>query len=99
MYRHTQVGTVIRWAMLGSAALTAGLFFLLPADAELRMARVGLLITALALLGTMGVFGSLTISVAEGALSWSFGPGVLRKSVPVSAVAEAVPTRTTFFKG
>jgi hypothetical protein len=45
------------------------------------------------------VFSSLTIRVADGQLYWHFGPGVVKKSVPLSAIARTESTTTTFLNG
>jgi len=55
---------------------------------------------AIALLwGTMVIFRSMTIEVAGGRLTWWFGPGWPRKSVPLSEIAAARPTRIRWWDG
>ena len=99
MYQHTQSGMAIRWAMLAGVALTLGLAFLLPSAGNARPAQGIALFIAALLLAVMVVFGSLTISVADRHLSWSFGPGAFRKTVPLADIVEATPVRTTFIEG
>lgn len=72
--------------MLGAATLSLGSAFLLPFGAEMDQAQVTMVIAAPLLLSIMVIFGSLTTAIADGHLRWSFGPGILRKSVLVGRV-------------
>jgi len=44
-------------------------------------------------------FSSLTIAVRDGQLSWWFGPGIVKKTVPLSTITSAEPTTTSIFNG
>ena len=44
-------------------------------------------------------FSSLTIAVREGQLSWWFGPGLVKKTVPLSTIVSAEPTTTSILNG
>ena len=99
MYQHTQTGTVIRWALLSGSLLLGGLALLLPPGPGALAAR-SICLSALVLLIAVAVaFHSLTISVTEESLTWSFGPGVFRNSVAVSEILDAEPTRTAAYDG
>ena len=45
------------------------------------------------------LFYSLTIEVGNGELRWSFGPGLIRKSVALDQIASAEAVRTSFVEG
>jgi hypothetical protein len=61
--------------------------------------RITLIAAGVALIVSAVLFSSLTIRVGDGHLSWSFGPGVIKKSVPLSEIARAETTTTTFLNG
>lgn len=98
MYAHTQrAGATL--LLLAAAALFPIVMVAvggrsLPAGARATLVAVALVLTASAL-----VFSRLTIRVEAGTLTWYFGPGVWRKSVPVADVAEAMATTTSFVDG
>ena len=99
LYHHTQFG----WAIVLAAALGALLAFVLvfvlpPAGSEPLPGWLLLLIVGAPLL-TLMAFGSLTVSIADGALAWRFGLGWPRKSLPLAEIAAAEPTRTRFIEG
>lgn len=56
-------------------------------------------IAGAATLSVIAVFHALTIRVDEAAVSWRFGPGLFRKSVPVSEIVGAVPVRNRWWYG
>ena len=56
-------------------------------------------VVMLIMLTTAFAFSSFTITVKNGQLDWRFGPGVLRKSVPVSSIVSAEATTTSVFNG
>ena len=45
------------------------------------------------------VFYSLSIEVNDSEVNWYFGPGFLRKSLPLEQIAECTPTKTAFWHG
>src|ERR1041384_4989714 len=89
-YKHTQRGTFILVAMsvLSLALLVIGFAVLKP-----------LLIVVLILVLCGWLFHSLTIEIADGELRWRFGPGLIRKRVPLTEIASAQLIRTTFING
>lgn len=89
-YRHTQPGTLILAVTLGMA-----LVFAILAAWLLKPLWGGLLI----LLVVAWLFRSLTIEITERELCWRFGPGLIRKRVPLTDIAAAAPVRTNFLEG
>ena len=93
-YRHTQVG----WTLLGLlGAGLVGLTWLYLAELPRPALPVLVLAAALAVLGY--VFGSLTVEVEGGSLRWWFGPGWLRWSRPLAAIASAERGRSSWWTG
>jgi hypothetical protein len=98
-YRHTQrslqlallngVVALIPIGMLASGSLTGA-----PTGAWIT-----LLATMLILLVSAFTFSSFTITVGDGRLAWWFGPGLLRKEIPLAAVVAAEPTTTSLVNG
>ena len=88
-YQHTQrslqlallngVVALIPIGMLASGSLTGA-----PTGAWIT-----LLATMLILLVSAFTFSSFTITVGDGRLAWWFGPGLLRKEIPLAAVVAA----------
>jgi hypothetical protein len=91
-YRHTQIGTTVI-AVLGGAIL-----FLLGRTLISGPGH-GPLIALTVLLLCLLIFPSLTIEIREGFLRWRFGPGLIRKQVPLSEIVRTTPVRTTLLQG
>jgi hypothetical protein len=96
-YHHTQRGDLLRRALLLGSVVTV-LAILLPADGAQLPILPGVVL-ALVLGALTWLMGSLTISVADGYLSWSFGPGFLKKTVAVGDIVDAVAVETTLWQG
>jgi len=45
------------------------------------------------------LFHSLTIEISDGELRWRFGPGWIRKRVPLDLITAAEPVRTNVLEG
>jgi hypothetical protein len=92
-YDHTQRGTVLLMALL------AAVFFLLALDTLVPAVRGKVLALAgiLALCGFF--FSSLTVRITDRALQWRFGPGLIRKEVPLKEIERVEATETTFLQG
>ena len=99
MYRHTQRSTALLVLLLVAGAVPLALLAFGPGPTLPTGPRLTLLAALVAIVASAAVFSSLTIEVADGRLSWYFGPGVLRKSVPVAAIAAAEPTTTALWEG
>jgi hypothetical protein len=88
-YHHTQRGTVILVALAVATVLAAAGGLAL---------RPVLIVVPVLVIGAW-LFHSLTIEVAEGELRWRFGPGWIRKRVPLDLILSAEPVRTNVIEG
>ena len=86
-YKHTQHGTLILAVLLGLAALFLGLGMAITAVKLFWLSVPILLVCA-------WLFHSLTIEITDHELRWRFGPGLIRKSVPLNEIIAAKPVRT-----
>jgi hypothetical protein len=93
-YQHTQFGTVIVAATAGSCLLLTALVPLTSRNA-IPAAWVGPVV--LAIVGLL--FYSMKISIGDGWLRWSFGPGLIRKKVPLAEISSAEPARNSWSWG
>ncbi len=98
VYRHTQRGDVVIWSLAASAVGAAALALATPADAP-TVARMTPLAVAFVLLATLALFSTLTVEVTEDAVSLRFGPGLVRKTIPVAEIRAAVPVRNRWWYG
>jgi hypothetical protein len=90
-YRHTQLGYVTLTVTLLVALAVA----VLPS----RSARSVTLGVASLLAICAVLFSSLTVEITGGELRFHFGPGFWRKRFPLTEVAAANPTRTSWWEG
>ena len=99
MYNHTQRSPAALIFLVLAALIPIGLLIsgvLPPNDAG---ARLTLFVVTLVMLTSAYVFSSLTIEIRSGQLSWWFGPGVVKKTVPLSNIVSAEPTNTSVING
>jgi hypothetical protein len=92
-YDHRQRGTLVRGILLGGAAacaLLSGLFREVPSV---------LMVVVVVLVVSAYLFSSMTVQVDGEALSWTFGPGMIRKRVPLAEIRRAGVTRTRWYEG
>ncbi len=76
-----------------------GAIFLLTASTLVPKGR-DVLFTVIGILAICGfLFSSLTIQVTDRALRWQFGPGLIRKEVPLREIERAEVTETTLLQG
>jgi hypothetical protein len=81
-YRHTQPGTLVRWVLASGLPIVGLLLAASPRGVPPGLpAFLGLVLGACLLL-----FWSLTVEVDATALRFRFGPGLIRKSVPIDAI-------------
>src|SRR5678816_3943993 len=98
MYRHTQRSALALFVLCLGAVIPIGFLIsgmLAPMEAGLR---ITLLAASLAMLVSAFVFSSLTIAIRDGQLSWWFGPGVVKMTVPLSTIVSAEPTTTSILR-
>ena len=89
-YQHTQTAHFILFpvACMGVIFAVVALFKIPP---------LFLIVALLSLVAWL--FHSLTIEIADGELRWRFGPGWIRKRVPLGMITSAEPVRTNFIEG
>lgn len=95
MYEHRQNASILLVLLVIGSLPPLGLLLLLPAEPGVVVGRVIATLIVLIVLACAVVFSSMTVSTAAGALSWWFGPGFFRKSVPLSQIEHVEPTRTS----
>lgn len=99
MYQHTQRSAAALFLLSVAAVIPIGLLV----TGALATVPVGVRLTVLAasvvMLVSAFVFSSLTIAIRDGQLSWWFGPGVVKKTVPLSTIVSAEATTTSIFNG
>ena len=99
MYHHTQRSRAMLM-FLGLASLVPIGIFVSGMLTNIDVgARITVLVAAAIMLVSAFVFSSLTIVVRDGQLSWWFGPGVVKKTVPLSTIVSAKPTTTSLING
>src|SRR5476649_676717 len=89
-YQHTQPGKVILVSVGAMAALL--IIIGMTACPPVLFALMILVLVA-------WLFHSLTIEIADGELRWRFGPGWIRKRVPLGEIASAQVVRTMVLEG
>jgi hypothetical protein len=92
-YEHAQRGTVLLVTFLVTVLCLLGLDPLVPTAREVLFTVIGIL----AICGF--VFSSLTIQITDRVLRWQFGPGLIRKEVPLHDIEKAEVIGTTFLQG
>jgi hypothetical protein len=98
LYRHTQIGHVIRLS-IGAGILMAAIAFGITLNAGqttpaiITGATLGLLALSLVL------FHSMTVSVRDDAIALSFGPGIIRKTIATADVASCRTVRNPWYYG
>jgi hypothetical protein len=91
MYRHTQMGFLTLVVILVAAL---GIFALGPSSLRPVTGVVAVLLIVSAVL-----FSSLTVEISDSELRFHFGPGFWRKRYPLTEVADAAVTRSSWWEG
>jgi hypothetical protein len=98
-YHHNQRSRAIA-LLMGVGALVP---IWLLASGRLAAAPVGARITTFVALIVLAisafVFSSFSIAISGGQLSWWFGPGVVKRTVPLSTIVSATPATTSMIDG
>jgi hypothetical protein len=92
-YEHTQRAGALQAALIAGAAVCGLLSRVVAAPPALLVAGAVVLVLA------AYIFSSLTVAVTEEALIWAFGPGVIRKQVPLADIRAADVTTTRWYEG
>ncbi len=91
-YRHTQIGYVIIGSLSAGILMVFALMF--------NQGRNGILISTLFMLAIgIVLFASLTVEVKNGTLKSHFGPGLIRKSIPLAEVEACRVVRNPWYYG
>ena len=98
MYRHSQRATWLPVLVI-AALIPMAIVVLRTGGNDRTVARIAMIMTIFLLGVTTWMFSSLTITVADGALSWHFGGSLFRRRVPLAEVADAEITRSTLLEG
>lgn len=89
-YEHTQIGHMIIWSLLA---------IILIASAGLIGHHTPPLIVSVILLVCLVLFYKLRITIDNGTLSASFGPGIVRKKVRLAEIIGCEPIRIRWWYG
>ena len=93
MYSHRQSGAPLAWIVL---LLTIPMLLFALLSTEMPVAgKVTVAAVLVVVIVSMWIFSSLTVSVDGIHLRWAFGPGLVRKAVPLSEIAHVERTRTS----
>jgi hypothetical protein len=92
-YEHTQIGHVIIWPLL-AIILIASVGLIGPSHHSGPPAVVSII-----LLVCLVLFYKLRITIEDGTLRASFGPGVIRKSVRLAEIVGCEPIRIRWWYG
>ena len=99
-YQHTQVGIVTILVILLSAAFTAFVLVSALQSAQGQTATLlgitGFVVTGVFIL-VLVVFNSFTIRIAPGTVSFWFGWGVARQSLPIEAIRSVEIVRNPWY--
>jgi len=100
MYQHTQRSSALLLLLLTAALVPFGILASNGAVGIIPLGvRLTLIVVSVIMIVSALTFTSLTITVRDGQLSWWFGRGIVKKTVPLGDVASAVPTTTSLLNG
>ena len=98
IYKHTQTGTIVRWAVGLGLAVALSAFLLVGISASPRIALIpGVMVVVL--LACLVVFGKLTVEVTTDRVQVWFGPGLIRKGFQVTDIKEVKAVRNSWYYG
>jgi hypothetical protein len=89
-YEHTQIGHVIIWSLLAIILIASG---------GLISHHPPPIIVSIVLLVSVALFYRLKITIEDGTLCASFGPGIIRKRVRVAEIVGCEPIRIRWWYG
>jgi hypothetical protein len=90
-YEHTQIGHVIIWPLLGIILIANGV--------TEALAQWPALVVSLILLVCLVLFYRLKITIEDGTLWASFGPGIIHKRVRLAEIVGCEPIRIRWWYG
>ncbi len=97
VYKHTQPGTLIRWALGGSILFFLALRIQIGAPISAADTVIGLVL--LATVASLILMHSLTVTIDGLNLTAHLGPGLIRRSVPLAAIRSARYVNNAWYYG
>jgi len=91
-YRHTQIGTLLL-GMLGAGMLLIVAILLVGGRAAPLLVVLAILVVSAVL------FASLTVEIQAEVLTMRFGPGLIRKRVPLATIRSCAVVRNSWWYG
>jgi hypothetical protein len=99
-YHHTQPAHAVRWLTLIAIASCVAVILLAPKVREPGWYPDAILWGIAATMAlAVALFWSMTVRVTGEALEFWFGPGLIRKRVPLPEIATVEEVRTTIWQG
>lgn len=98
LYRHTQPGTLMR-ILLGIATLGGAIALILPGSRCPPGAFAVLCLVIFIMLLSSYLFHSLTVVVTDEVIEIRFGPGLIRKTYPMSGLISCNIVRNSWLYG
>ena len=97
-YTHTQRG--MAWVLIIGCGAPLVVLLVLYRSGELGTAgTVATILTMIFVCGLLWLMGSLTVTVADDMLSFHFGPGVIRKRIPIADITQVKTVRNPWYYG
>jgi len=98
-YRHRQFGTLVVVALGLGLALTLSVGALLLGTTASLPASLVVVTVSLVLLGALWLFHSLEVAVGEREVRVAFGPGLVRRRIPLARIQSARAVRNPWYYG
>jgi hypothetical protein len=98
-YRHTQRNRLRFMLILSGTAVLLSVLALVPQPVNGVGIWLTIAVAVAVMIGSAVTFSALTIAVRDGQLTWHFGGGVMKKSIPLADIARAEPTTTRLYEG
>lgn len=97
-YKHRQQGRVLRLIIVAGSVVTFIAVFLASPNVDLGL--IGILLIAAGAIYALAIqLTNLTTVVDDTDLSWWFGSGIWKKSVPLAEIASAEPVENKWWWG
>ena len=93
IYRHTQPGTLTRWSLGISITLLVMLLLLEPVKHVMPFLILAVLLTCLVL------FHCLSVTVTADTVAIAFGPGLIRRTIPLRSIRAVRVVRNPWWYG
>lgn len=95
LYRHRQIGTLLI-VVLGLGTVMTGAILLQAGDSTARL-LLGLVLVLL--IASAVLFASLTVEVRREEIVAGFGPGLIRRSIPIGDIRDVQVVRNPWYYG